>query len=35
MVAIGEMESYTEAYAVLRKATKILEKTWSDSKCSN
>lgn len=35
VVAIGEMESYTEAYAVLRKATKILEKTWSDSKCSN
>ena len=35
VVAIGEMESYTEAYAVLRKATKILEKTWSGSKCSN
>ena len=35
VVAFGEMESYTEAYAALRKATKILERTWSDSKCSN
>lgn len=32
VVAFGEMESYTEAYAALRKATKILERTWGDSK---
>ena len=35
VVAIGEMESYTEAYATLRKAIKILESTWSDSKCNS
>lgn len=34
-VAIGEMESYTEAYATLRKAIKILERTWGDSKCNS
>lgn len=33
--AFGEMESYTEAYAALRKATKILEKVWGDSKCNS
>lgn len=33
--ALGEMESYTEAYAALRKATKILEKVWGDSKCNS
>lgn len=33
--AFGEMESYTEAYAALRKATKILEKVWGGSECSN
>ena len=33
--AFEEMESYTEAYAALRKATKILEKVWGDSKCNS
>ncbi len=34
-VAFKEMESYTEAYATLRKAIKILEGAWGDSKCNS